>query len=984
MHREALPCLFVLLWLACLSPLRAAPGADALDAQSGEDVALPYTWQGRLDTASCVELRVLEQGGDVRVTLALEGQPERQGTDGNIARHGLHVLVDCSLSATPFRVQITAVSGAKVERARWSQRIWRVADGKAFFAMQVFAGALARYGDNAAAADVATQLARAGAFFTAAGLPEQAALAWLLATARAERAVDRTLATTAFEAAQIQVKRLGWTRHSIVLLNNRALFIAPADLREGLRLIEAAFAQQAVPGDPQLAAVVENNLCLLRYQSGALDQSEACFGQVLQRQLAQGANPTAIGATRNNLALTRLAQGHYREAEAGFRLAAETHRAAGSPRGLLEASCNIALALYQQGRTAAAIAQLLDAYALARDGNDAPGRAHAGGLLAGIYLAWGDSDTAWAYASEAEQIFRRAGQIGSLAPQLRLVARIAQARGDAALARATIAEAWELANANDLRQAAANIAPVHALIQIEQGDYAGAARFIETARQQLAGYASAADLVALRLVELRLLRETGEFARAARQAAILDRALPYPGLARSQLLIERHLVAAAEKSASARVGYTRLLATLRQSVVAAPDPELALRLQELARPAAEAAIARELADCSDASPCAAAALRQAQEFFLLEPGFSIDGKATDDRLPSLLQALSQLQSRDDTAAAAQLIRDIRRIQAQARQKNSPSAAPACAGCNAPVVRKADLVFFFGATRSWRWQRSGSNWQLHPLPGWRTFATHLAGVSGSSERQAALRGLAPLLAGLAPLQREEVLVGGDARLSRIPFAALPLDGGGTLLDAHAVAIVVPAASETAATGVGVAFLGGEGGGLALPTAARERTLVEAWAQQQGAPLHEPSDGRPLSLLHIVAHGQRDLGAGMAVLWLKDRPLLSYLSPGAYRARTVVINACDSGAAPEDAPVQASIAMAFLRNGASRVVATHFPVPDRMAADFARAFYAAYDPRQDNLVRAVGQAQRELRRQGRGTAWAGYFVLIADASEPTSMR
>jgi CHAT domain-containing protein len=98
---------------------------------------------------------------------------------------------------------------------------------------------------------------------------------------------------------------------------------------------------------------------------------------------------------------------------------------------------------------------------------------------------------------------------------------------------------------------------------------------------------------------------------------------------------------------------------------------------------------------------------------------------------------------------------------------------------------------------------------------------------------------------------------------------------------------------------------------------------------------------------------------------------------------VINSCDSGATPERGLAQASIAAAFLRNGARNVVATLYPVPDRVAANFSRAFYAQYDPNRGNVAAAVRHAQQALRRSpNHDDAWAAYFAVVA--GDETAVR
>lgn len=964
--------------LAMLSRIASVP--DAMAQMPGERVELPYRVEGRIEPNTCLELRVLETGVDVELTFSADGTTNRNGVDGDVSRHGLQVLVECADEPRAFNVDIAATPANAGGSVRWTQRVWTAEAGDALPALRDFAAATARYTIAAEAGDVATKLAAAARRFDAAGDTEHAAIAWTFAYMRAEAASDRTLAAQAYDAAYARTETLNWTRYRVVLLNNRAWYLSAVDPREALKLIDAAFALQARLADPKLAATVENNVCLFRHQNGALAQAGACFQRVLERQTALKSGGDAIGATRNNVALVQLAQGRYREAEAGFRIAAQERLAGGDKSGNITSLCNLALALYQLGELEAALSQLHEAYAAAKANTDRVRAAQAASFIAAIYLVGGDAETAYAYAAEAEREFRDLRRIADRSGALRLLARIALDRDEGDAANTASREAWELAVANDLYQAASNVASVRALILVERGELAQAEAFIADARTRLAAYFGKADLASLDVVELRLLRELGRLDAARLRAQSLDKRLALPGLPRSRLLVERYLVDDTGDKPTLRRSYTALAAELRRNVVAAPDPELALRVQELARPAAEAAIARELAACTDTPACAAPSLRHALEFFSLEPRFVPHDTAGTNDLPMLLQALSQLQARDDgTAASAELIAAIKRRQATARRQRAAFDEDDCAICRQVDAGSGDLVYFFGAARGWRWQRVADGWRVVELPGWDTFAAPLRASADPSSRRDALRTLAPLVAGLAPADREALVVRGDPKLLRIPFGALPLGDDAFVVDRYAVTLVANNTRRNGAAPTGVAFAGGsEDGADALPMIEAERRLFADWAQRHALPIVDIGKERsaPLALLHLAAHGQRDVGAGLAVLWLKDAPLLSYLPPQRRLADTVVINGCDSGAAPERGLPQASIAAAFLRNGARSVVATLYPVPDRVAMNFARAFYANFDPARGDVAAAVRLAQLELRRgPNHGDAWAAYSVVVA---------
>ncbi len=112
------------------------------------------------------------------------------------------------------------------------------------------------------------------------------------------------------------------------------------------------------------------------------------------------------GATRNVVRAVLAAALSRRRS--GF-LAAQRH--CGSPAatkyGHVVSLCNLVSSLYCARLGGAA--QLQDAYAAAATNADVAGCAHAASIIAGMYLAWGDSDTALAYAI-APSVFRKAGR----------------------------------------------------------------------------------------------------------------------------------------------------------------------------------------------------------------------------------------------------------------------------------------------------------------------------------------------------------------------------------------------------------------------------------------------------------------------------------------------------------------------------------------------------------------------------------------------
>ncbi|HSE11073.1 MAG TPA: CHAT domain-containing protein [Rudaea sp.] len=639
---------------------------------------------------------------------------------------------------------------------------------------------------------------------------------------------------------------------------------------------------------------------------------------------------------------------------------------------------NHALCLYQLGELESALGELHAAYAFANDHGDHLGRAKIAEYLAGVYIAYGDSDTANAFAAEAEALYRRNNLVANLAPALRLRARIEADRNnlDAALER--ISEAWSLATGTHQMQAVANIAGVYANILLDRGDLVEAGNFIHAASRTLGKKYEAHDRLSLRAAELRWLRLSGRRQEARDLASKLLGEASYPGSLRTAVLIERFLLESGTGGFDLHRSYKTLLTEIRHNVAMVPDPDLAFRILHIVRPAAEAAISSTLDQCPKAADCAKAALMLALEYFSLEPRTAAQPLAPEPtELRGLLQSLSSLQARDDfSAAPRQLVARIKELQAAARMRAVVPQDGDCESC-AHIAEGAQLVYLFGDARSWRWQRAGETWDVRELPPWPKVARSLRALADPQARGDALADLSIVVADLQNSDSVDLRVGGDARTSQIPWAALHYRPDEDVVDRYAVSVEVGQGRSLPASLPVAGFLASEGtGGAMLGATASEREIVRDWSARFHLTLKgdESLPAEPMTLLHISAHGQRDIGNGTSILWLKDRPLLSYVSSGQPVAETVVINACDSAAASEFGLTQSTIAAGFLRAGTRTVVATLFPVSDNAALAFTEAFYRNYVPTTRNAASAVRAAQIALRRRRFSPyAWAAYVVV-----------
>lgn len=943
----------------------------------GQTVDLPFRASGVVPAGDCIEFRALEDGSDVRVTLEA-GSRSIFGLDAGVSRYGLHTLAFCSPTRQDYAVTVDALAHPSGATARISSLPLSGTPAHSLEPFRLLAQGFAEQHRTLAECDSGGRFAESAAAFDTAGDPVRATIAWSLAARCSALGLDRDLAGRAFHAADKHLDAMQWTRARVVLLNNHALFIAAEDVGEAQREIEQSFALQGRLHDPRLSAAIENNVCLLQHQFGDLNLAEACFARVLARHEALHTGPSSSGAARNNLALVQLSKGQYRSAATAFQRAAEERLAGDDKQGYVISMGNHALCLYQLGKLESALGELHAAYAFANDHGDHLGRAKIAEYLAGVYIAYGDSDTANAFAAEAETLYRRNNLVASLAPTLRLRARIEADRNnlDAALER--ISEAWSLATGTRQMQAVANIAGVYANILLDRGDLVEAGNFIHAAYRTLGRKYEAHDRLSLRAAELRWLRLSGRHQEARELASRLLRQASYPGSLRTTVLIEQFLLEFGTSGFDLSGSYKTLLAEIRHSVAMVPDPDLAFRILHIVRPAAEAAISSTLDHCPKTTECAKAALMLALEYFSLEPRIAAQPLAPEPtELRGLLQSLSSLQARDDfSAASRQLVARIKELQAAARMRAVVPQDGDCESCSR-IGEGAQLIYLFGDARSWRWQRTAGAWAVRELPPWSKVAQSLHALADAQSRGEALADLSIVVADLQDSDSVDLRVGGDARTSQIPWAALHYRADEDVLDRYAVSVEVgqdrPMPARLPVTG----FLASEGTGTAmLGATASEREIVRNWSARFHLILKGDASlpVEPMTLLHIAAHGQRDIGNGTSILWLKDRPLLSYLSSGQPMAETVVINACDSAAAPEFGLTQSTIAAGFLRAGTRAVVATLFPVSDNAALGFTDAFYRNFAPETRNVASAVRAAQIDLRRRRFSPyAWAAYVVV-----------
>ena len=145
-------------------------------------------------------------------------------------------------------------------------------------------------------------------------------------------------------------------------------------------------------------------------------------------------------------------------------------------------------------------------------------------------------------------------------------------------------------------------------------------------------------------------------------------------------------------------------------------------------------------------------------------------------------------------------------------------------------------------------------------------------------------------------------------------------------------------------------------------------------------------RENSLIHVVAHGVADRGLlEDSGLWLTgedgEPEFVSAfrLRRSNVNAALVVLGACESGVSRANRSLGiGGVAGSLVDAGSAAVVATRWPVSDRVAAEFAKSFHArlAADPSSPEM--ALAESVRALRRSPfarHPNHWAGWFLLRA---------
>ncbi len=264
---------------------------------------------------------------------------------------------------------------------------------------------------------------------------------------------------------------------------------------------------------------------------------------------------------------------------------------------------------------------------------------------------------------------------------------------------------------------------------------------------------------------------------------------------------------------------------------------------------------------------------------------------------------------------------------------------------------------------------------------------------------------------APAQLSIVL---DANLAALPWAMLPAPGepGKLLVDSSRLLLLqslrVSQSQPFSSLYLGAAWASGGSGLPALTAAGKEMQRVGAlWPSlpHHGlATMSRESLGDALTaqgaLVHLAAHGRGDEGrAEDAGLWLADEDAKpAFVSALRLRrlpvvAELIVLAACESGASDSGRSLGVGgVGGSLVDAGAGAVVATRWPVSDRVALAFSESFHRALASKLQSPQAALQSALRELRRAPfarHPTHWAGWFLLRAgplpdaDAARPSNI-
>ena len=356
---------------------------------------------------------------------------------------------------------------------------------------------------------------------------------------------------------------------------------------------------------------------------------------------------------------------------------------------------------------------------------------------------------------------------------------------------------------------------------------------------------------------------------------------------------------------------------------------------------------------------------------------------------------------DSAAIRAQ----IDRLRSESPERGADAVTPALAALDAVTAEpgRAQVSYLLGATHSYAWERSAQGTRVWILPARAsevdarirelTDFDRVQDPGGFDTRLLALSNLL-MPEGLGGKKSTSLDIVADGALTRFPFAGLrsPTDPTRRLIETHIVRMLPSLAQRPLdAAHTRRWHVVALSGTKALPSAEAEAREIAASASASQVLMLEGSETSVAQLerayadgadvIHVAAHGRADA----------DQPLASRLAMGSGYVTAgqiqewhgdvglVFLSACDTAVGlsrfGDSTP---GLQRAFLRAGTHDVVATLWPIEDRLASAFAREFYASWNAGV-SPAEALAHAQRawisssggdslQMSERKRVAAWA----------------
>ena len=772
-----------------------------------------------------------------------------------------------------------------------------------------------------------------------------------------------------------------------VSLNLGALHVQRGDFAQAVRHSSAASVLFARVGDHQHSVMADTNRADALASLGDFDEALRIYARAAMRATTHGF-PVLQALVKMSVALLKLARGQYRDALAGFESARRQYEQLAHPQNLAIAEKQLA-DTYLELRLLPEAAALFDQILARFQGLDMPSEE------AWTLTQRGRVQALLSQPAQAALSFERAGALFAAQANGVGVAAVTLARAELALAGADAGQATTLAAHAAQGFVVAGLADgrlradlVHAHALLLGGS-------AEQARAVFSATLDSARTLQLLSLQVRCLTGQGlagqalgdiAAAQAAFDAAIElfeDQRRALPGDELRSAFLSDHL--------QPYQGLLRIaLQAHAQGDAQAPSPALAAAvLEQLERVRARSLGERLGQACGPGDDPAALALRE--------------------RLNWLYRRVQRLQDEGESGTALseelhrtehELLERVRRARLAAPAVSNPRAPGGDEGFDPAALQaalgEADALVEYGVQDDelfacivsasgvtlqrrlapWREVQEAlraARFQIEALRnGAAPLRQHLPSLTARAQRRMErLHALvwAPLAPALTNCRR--VLVVPHGALGWLPFAALH-DGRSALADVFDLA-VVPSA-RLALRGLQRrpgppkhALVLGESS--RLPHAAWEAHFVAGLFDAGAALVGEHATIENLrrhaadaDVIHLACHAQfRSDNPMFSALHLHDGALTVELAEALpLRPAIVVLSACETGLAEHGSgDERVGLVRAFLVAGASRVLASLWPVDDQITAGFMASFYATLRGGASPAA-ALRAAQAELRQ------------------------